>query len=83
MAHYLGIGLGPIITGLAPQVVVVVGEVSAAWPRIGAIVERRAAERSLPAISTRIVATDPATQPRLRGAVALVAQRHFGAPDVA
>jgi predicted NBD/HSP70 family sugar kinase len=83
MAHYLGIGLGPVITGLAPQVVVVVGEVAAAWPRIGAIVERIAAERSLPAIATRIVATDPATQPRLRGAVALVVQQHFGAPEVA
>jgi predicted NBD/HSP70 family sugar kinase len=82
-AHHLGAGLGPVITGLAPQVVVVAGEVAAAWPRIGATVERMAAQRSLPAISPRIVAIDPAAQPRLRGAVALVVQSHFGAPDVA
>ena len=27
--------------------------------------------------------TDPSTQPRLRGAVTLVVQQHFGAPTVA
>ena len=32
---------------------------------------------------TRIVPTDPATQPRLRGALTLVVQQHFGAPSVA
>lgn len=82
-AHYIGMGLGPVITGLAPQVVVVVGEVAAAWPSVSPIVERMVAERALPGIACRIVATDPNTQPRLRGAVALVVQQHFGAPEVA
>jgi len=41
------------------------------------------ARRSLPLVATPVVPTDPATQPRLRGAVALVVQRHFGAPNVA
>ncbi len=39
--------------------------------------------RALPNIPTRIVATDPKAQPRLRGAVTLVVQQHFGAPAVA
>jgi hypothetical protein len=30
-----------------------------------------------------VVATDPKAQPRLRGAVTLVVQQHFGAPVVA
>jgi len=34
-------------------------------------------------VSTRIVPTDPATQPRLRGAVTLVVQQHFVVPSVA
>jgi hypothetical protein len=34
-------------------------------------------------IRTQIVPTDPATQPRLRGAVTLVVQRHFAVPNVA
>jgi hypothetical protein len=33
--------------------------------------------------ATRIVPTDAATQPRLRGTVPLVLQKHFGAPSVA
>ena len=33
VAHYLGIGLANIVTGLAPQVVIIVGEVTAAWDR--------------------------------------------------
>ena len=83
MAHYLGVGLAPVITGLAPQVVVIVGEVTAAWNRVGPIVERIIQERTLPMVEPQIVPTDPATQPRLRGAVTLVVQQHFGAPAVA
>ena len=82
-AHYLGVGLAPIINGLAPQVVVIVGEVTAAWNRVGPIVERIVKARTLPMLHTSIVPTDPATQPRLRGAVTLVVQQHFGAPSVA
>ena len=41
------------------------------------------AARALPNIPTRVVATDPKAQPRLRGAVTLVVQQHFGAPVVA
>ena len=83
MAHYLGVGLAGLVTGLAPQVLVVVGEVTAAWSRVGPIVSGIVAKRSLPGIRTVIVPTDPGTQPRLRGAVALVVQQHFGAPHVA
>jgi predicted NBD/HSP70 family sugar kinase len=83
MARYLGVGLASLITGLAPQVVVVVGEVTAAWDRVGPIVDRVVRERVLPMNETRIVPTDPGTQPRLRGAVALVVQQHFGAPEFA
>jgi predicted NBD/HSP70 family sugar kinase len=82
-AHYLGVGLAPIINGLAPQVVVIVGEVTGAWARVGPIVERIVKARTLPMLHTAIVPTDPATQPRLRGAVTLVVQQHFGAPAVA
>ena len=40
--------------------------------------------RALPNVADdAIVPTDPTTQPRLRGAVTLVVQQHFGAPVVA
>ena len=39
MAHYLGAGLAMLVTGLAPDVLVVIGEVTRAWKRVGPIVE--------------------------------------------
>jgi len=83
MAHYLGVGLAALAIGLAPEVIVVVGEVTGAWKRVGPIVSDVVQRRSLPAANTRIVTTDPAMQPRLRGAATLVIQQHFGAPAVA
>lgn len=83
VARYLGIGLAPLVTGLAPQVLVIVGEITAAWERVGPIVLDVLRRRTLPPHTTQIVPTDPATQPRLRGAVTLVVQQHFGAPHVA
>jgi predicted NBD/HSP70 family sugar kinase len=83
MARYLGMGLAPLVTGLAPQVLVIAGELTEAWDRMGPIVLDAVRRRTLPSNATQIVPTDPATQPRLRGAVALVVQQHFGAPNVA
>jgi predicted NBD/HSP70 family sugar kinase len=83
MARYLGIGLAPIVTGLAPQVVVIIGEITAAWSRVGPIIEDVVKRRSMLQAGPRIVPTDPATQPRLRGAVTLVVQQHFGVANVA
>jgi transcriptional regulator of PTS gene len=83
MARALGEGLADVMTVLAPELIVVVGEVTAIWDRIGPIVSEGIASRVLPGTAARVVPTDPATQPRLRGAVALVVQQHFGAPVVA
>jgi predicted NBD/HSP70 family sugar kinase len=83
MARYLGTGLSNLATGLAPDVIAVVGEVTAVWDRVGPIVAQIMAARSLPNLPTRVVPTDPKAQPRLRGAVTLVVQQHFGAPIVA
>jgi len=82
-ARYLGMGLAALRTGLSPEVIVVFGEITGAWGRIGPIVEDVVARWSLPGTPTRIVATDPQERPRLRGAVTLVVQQHFGAPNVA
>jgi len=81
MAHFLGIGLAMIITGLAPDVIVVVGGVSRAWNRVGPIINE-VISRRLPSPTkahTRILPGALEMNPRLRGAVALVLQKHFGA----
>jgi predicted NBD/HSP70 family sugar kinase len=83
MAHYLGAGLALLITGLAPDIIIIVGEVTRDWSRFGPIVDKVIKSRSFTPAATRIVPTDPASHPRLRGTIALVLQKHFGAPLVA
>ena len=82
MAHHLGAGLAILVTGLAPDVLVVVGDVTRAWRRVGPIVDRAIHERSFTRAPTRVLPTDPENLPRLRGAIALVAQKHFALPHI-
>ena len=81
MAHHLGVGIAMLVTGLAPDVLVVVGEVTRAWDKVGPIVAEAVKRRSFTHAATRILPTDPEAQPRLRGTIALVLQKHFGAPS--
>lgn len=83
MAHHLGEGIAMLVTGLAPDVVVVVGEVTRAWNIVGPIINEAVRRRSFTHPGTRILPTDPEAQPRLRGAISQVLQNHFGAPAIA
>jgi predicted NBD/HSP70 family sugar kinase len=83
MAKYLGLGIAPLISGLAPDMIVVVGEVTRAWQRVGPIIRETIRQHSFTRAETQIVPSDPITQPRLRGTIALVLLKHFGAPTVA
>lgn len=83
MADYLGHGIAMLLTGFAPAAIVVVGELTRAWSRMGPRIERVALERragNVPRV--RIVPADLASQPRLRGTIALYLQKHLGAPVV-
>ncbi len=79
MAHAIGRGMRMIVAGLAPQEIVVVGEFTRLWERLGPVIEAEVAACVLigkpPIIRP---AADPQTA-RLRGTVALVFQKHFGA----
>jgi len=83
MAHYLGVGIAMLVTGLAPDVLVVVGDVTRAWERVGPIVDETVKRLSFTGAARRILPTNPEAQPRLRGTMALVLQKHFGAPFIA
>ena len=83
MAHYLGAGIALLVTGLAPDVIVVIGEVTRVWNQVGPIINQTVKARSFTHAATRIVPTDPATLPRLHGTIALILQKHFWAPSVA
>lgn len=83
MAHHLGLGMAMLVTGLAPDVIVVVGEVTRLWERIEPIVNAEIQKRSFTHATTRVIASGPAPLPRLRGIIALVLQKRFGAPMIA
>jgi predicted NBD/HSP70 family sugar kinase len=83
MAEHLGRGIALLITGLAPDVIVVVGEITRAWRQVGPIMAESVRRHSFTRAETRIVPSDPSSQPRLRGTIALVLQKHFGAPSIA
>ena len=83
MAEYLGRGLAPLVAGLAPDMIVIVGEVTRAWHQVGPIIKDTVRQHSFTRAETQIVPSDPITQPRLRGTIALVLLKHFGAPAIA
>jgi Transcriptional regulator/sugar kinase len=82
MAKYLGRGIAPLVSGLAPDMIVIVGEVTRAWQRVGPIIKETLKQHSFTRAETQLVPSDPITQPRLRGTIALVLLKHFGAPAI-
>jgi hypothetical protein len=62
---------------------VVVGEITRMWERARPIIDRVVTEKCPQAEATRITPVDELAHPRLRGAIALVLQKHFVAPSVA
>ena len=83
MAFYLGAGIAQLITGLAPAEILVIGEITKLWKQVSPIISQTVEERCKTHAKTRIVPTDPSSHPRLLGTIALVVQKHFGAPSVA
>ena len=83
--RYLGIGLAGIITALSPARVIVSGEITEAWDRIGPEVAAGVRERAITpaAAATPIEVAPTGDSPRLRGATALLVARRFAAPEVA
>ncbi|MDQ3748728.1 MAG: ROK family protein [Acidobacteriota bacterium] len=81
MGYYLGVGLSMLISGMAPSMIVLIGEVTRAWKRIEPIIKDVLGKRVQPSsLKTRIVPSEDNLQPRLRGSMALILQKHFGAP---
>jgi predicted NBD/HSP70 family sugar kinase len=83
MARHLGTGIAMLVTGLAPDLIVVVGEVTRLWERVEPIIAEVIRQRSFTHATTRMIASGPAPLPRLRGIIAVVLQKRFGAPVIA
>ena len=77
MGHYLGIGLSMLVTGFTPRLIIIVGEVTRVWDKVGPEVMEVVREKSPLATATEITLVDETLYPRLRGAVSLILQKHF------
>ncbi len=72
MATYLARGLTMLSAGLAPEVIIVVGDCTALWSRIHPLLESQLIAKSFTPYSPRVVAAVDGDVARLRGAAALV-----------
>src|SRR5690349_6699668 len=76
MAHYLGRGMRMIVAGLAPERIVVVGDLTRSWHRFGPIIEAEVNDQVLPGgCVPLLVPAHEDGMARLRGTVALVLQK--------
>ncbi len=79
MAHYLGRGMRMVVAGLAPERIIVVGDLTRSWHRFGPVIETEVQRQVLPGgCPPRLVPAHEDGRARLRGTIALVLQKHFG-----
>jgi predicted NBD/HSP70 family sugar kinase len=77
-ARALGRGLRLVTSALSPEVVLVIGDITSSWTRIAPLVEEEIAATMLAGTPPRLAAASDGELARLRGAAALVLQRHSG-----
>jgi predicted NBD/HSP70 family sugar kinase len=76
MARAIGRGMRMIVSGLAPEEIVVVGDLTRTWRRFGPTIEAEVAAGFLGGKPPRVRPAE-GKMARLRGTVALVLQKHF------
>ncbi|HXA51058.1 MAG TPA: ROK family transcriptional regulator [Candidatus Acidoferrum sp.] len=79
MAEYLGRGMRIIVAGLAPERIMLVGDLTRSWEQFGPVIEAEVQAQSLPGgRAPAILPVHEHGMARLRGTVALILQKHFG-----
>jgi predicted NBD/HSP70 family sugar kinase len=80
MAHHLGRGMRMIVAGMDPEQILIVGDLTRSWPLMGPIIEAEVQAQVLPGgVAPRLVPVHEGGMARLRGAIAMVLQKHFAA----
>jgi len=74
-AEFIGQGLRVITAALAPEVILIAGDIVAAWGRLAPVIEKAFAQSILSGWKPRFLPTHEAEVGRLRGAAILVLQR--------
>jgi predicted NBD/HSP70 family sugar kinase len=79
MAHYLGRGMRMIVAGLAPERIIIIGDLTRSWHRFGPVIEAEVRAQVLPGASApQLIPVHEDGMARLRGTVAMVLQKDFG-----
>jgi predicted NBD/HSP70 family sugar kinase len=77
-AQYIAQGLRVVIASLSPSLILIAGEITSAWHRFEAIIEKNVKAAALSGSPPRVVPTHEGDIARLRGAAALVFQGQIG-----
>jgi len=77
-ARYIGQGLRLVMAALAPEVVLIAGDITTLWPKIGPTVQQEMEAMVLAGQPPQLGVTRDGELARLRGAAAVVLQRHSG-----
>jgi predicted NBD/HSP70 family sugar kinase len=77
-AQYIGKGLRSIVTALAPELILLAGDITSAWDLLSPFIVAEMTTLSLAASPPRLAPAYEGGEARLRGAAALVLQRHSG-----
>jgi len=77
-ARHLGRGLRLITATLSPELILLAGDITASWARFGGVIEEELTRTMLALTPPRLVVTNESELARLRGAAAIVLQRHSG-----
>jgi len=81
MAHFLGRGMRMIVAGLAPERIVIIGDLTRSWHLFGPVIDAEVQAQVLPGgCRPQLIPKHEDGMARLRGTVALVLQEHFGIP---
>ncbi len=75
-AKYIGKGLRMVVAALSPEVVLIAGDITSAWNRFAPLIQAELEEQTLTGTSPRLSPTHEGDVARLRGAAALLLQRH-------
>lgn len=77
-ARALGRGLRLVTAALSPEMIIIIGDITALWSRLGPFVEEEMAASMLVGDPPHLFTASDGELARLRGAAALVLQRHSG-----
>jgi len=77
-AKYIGRGLRLVTAALSPEVIFIAGDITVVWRLVGPVIEAEMRASMLTDSAPRLAPSEEGGLARLRGAAALVLQRHSG-----